>query len=520
MRSGSGIGQDVGQRVTVDADGNVYVTGNISGEAIFNGTLFTGNGIFDVFIAKYDPSGNLLWLRTAGGIQGDSGFGIKTDSDMNVYVAGYFSEIAEFSDDAGRVIHLPSSGRTDVFLAKYSPSGNLIWAKKAGGAFDDEATNLAIDAQNNIFITGFFADRCYFGSKTAMSIGNTDVFIARYDTAGNCVWVQTLGGTGLDKSLGIAVDSSGSSYITGFFYYNASLSNSSIVLNCDGLSSDIFVAKYDLAGNNEWAKRIGGPYNDAAFAIAVDREESFYITGYFLEVADFGDFTLDARGYNDVFIAKYDSLLECRWAISQGGVHLDIGLDIGLDNAGNVYVSGTFDSIGFFGNETLTSVDYYDMFIAKYNDKGIMQWVRQAGGNMGDFALSLCVQEFDLLYVTGYYKNIATFGNIESQWGSESEIFVTKIAYPVGIENNPASAAFATLYPNPGNGIFTVQMPHAVSGDILLSVIDMHGKEIFSQKTAAAPLLHIDLQAPAPGIYFITLRSETFTHAQRVAIVK
>ncbi|MDZ4844547.1 MAG: SBBP repeat-containing protein [Chitinophagales bacterium] len=521
VRSGSGIGQDVGQRVTVDAQGNVYTTGNFSGKATFSGTLYTGNGIFDAFITKYDAAGNLKWLRSMGGIQSDSGYGIKTDSEGNVYVTGYFSEIAEFRDDAGRIFHLSSSGNTDIFLAKYDSSGNFIWAKKAGGQQEDQGNNITIDAQNNLFLTGYFSDRCYFGSKTAISNGNTDVFIARYDTAGNCVWVQTLGGSGLDKSFGVAVDSSGSSYITGFFYYSASLSNSSIVLNCDGLSSDIFVAKYDFAGNNEWALRIGGPYNDAAFGIAVDREENFYITGYFLETADFGDFTLDAYGYNDVFVAKYDSLLECRWAINDGGVHLDIGLDIGLDNAGNVYVAGTFDSIAFFGNETLYSVDYYDLFVAKYNDKGIMQWVRQAGGVFGDFALSLCVQDFDFVYVTGYYKKIATFGSIESEWGEESDIFVTRISYPVGIDNTLETTPALLVYPNPSDGFFSLQFTDDISDEAVITILDIHGKEFYRQKVnATSRTIRLRFDAQSAGIYFMHVRGEKSAWTERIAILR
>lgn len=520
VRSGSGIGQDVGQRVTVDAWGNVYATGNISGEATFNGTLYTGNGIFDMFLAKYDAAGNLKWLRTAGGIQSDCGYGVKTDTDGNVYVTGDFSEIAEFSDNNGHTFHLASSGNTDIFLAKYDSTGNFIWAKKAGSQLEDQGSNLAIDAQNNIFITGFFSDRCYFGSKTAISRGNNDVFIARYDTAGNCIWVQTLGGSGLDKSLGIAVDSSGSSYITGFFYYSASLSNSSAMLQGDGLSSDIYVAKYDLAGNSEWAMRIGGPYNDAGFGIAVDKEESFYLTGYFLETADFGDFTLDALGYNDVFVAKYDSLRECRWAINDGGVHLDIGTDIGIDGAGNVYVAGTFDSIGFFGNETLYAVNYYDLFVAKYNDKGILQWVRQAGGDFGDFALSLCVQQFDEVYVTGYYKKFATFGSVETIWGEESDIFITRISYPVGMEESPASSSELFLYPNPNQGVFTLQLPASASTDAQVTIFDIHGIEILKGNKSAAQLRYMRLDDISPGIYFVTVRDKKSVWTKRVTIMR
>jgi len=521
VREGSGIGQDVGQGVTVDKAGNVYVTGNFSGEATFSGTLFTGNGIFDIFIAKYNPSGNLLWLRSAGGLQNDEGHGITTDNDGNIYVTGYFSETAQFHDDMGHSVQLVSSGNTDIFIAKYDSSGNLLWARKAGGTQDDEGTRIILDAQNHVFLTGFFSDRGIFSGKSVISKGNNDAFIARYDTSGNCQWVQSLGGSGMDKSFGLAADSTGNSYITGFFYYSVSFSNNATVLQADGLSSDIFTVKYDIDGTILWAQRIGGPYNDAAFGIAVDKEESFYITGYFLETATFGDFTLDAIGYNDIFVAKYDSTLDCIWAINEGGEHLDLGLDIGLDNSGNVYVGGTYDSIGIFGNDTLVTLQYYDMFVSKYNDKGIMQWVRHAGGDKGDFAMSICVQDFDLVYATGYYKQFATFGDHETFYGKESDIFITKIAYSVGIDDAPFPSPALLVYPNPSDGVFTLQLPPDIRGEAQLTITDIHGKTVYRQH-----ILHpqktafIRMDAPPVGIYIISVKNEKAALTGRIAVTR
>jgi hypothetical protein len=180
-------------------------------------------------------------------------------------------------------------------------------------------------------------------------------------------------------------------------------------------------------------------------------------------------------------------------------------------------VAGTFDSMGFFGNETLHSVDYYDMFIAKYNDKGILQWVRQAGGGMGDFALGLCVHRADLVYVTGYYKNSATFGGIESRYGAESEAFVTKIDFGVGIWDVPRQRVSIPIYPNPGDGNFTLTLPEEIPPGALVTVTDIQGREVLKQEAGGGDN-GFNLSFLNSGIYLVTVRDEKISGTERIVV--
>jgi len=518
VREGSGIGQDAGQRAVVDRDGNVYLTGYFSGKAVFSGTLFEGNGIFDIFLAKYSSSGELLWLKNAGGTQNDVGYGIGIDSEGFIYIAGYFSTTAVFGESSD-LVRFTTSGREDIFLAKYDSEGNLIWAKKAGGEGEDHAQNLKIDRFDNIFITGYFSERCYFDNKTAIAEGSTDAFIAKYDTDGNCQWLQTLGGNADDKALGLAVDSSGYSYITGFFYYDAFFSNSSDTLHADGSSSDIFVCKYDPDGEVALAKRVGGYYTEAAYGIAVDNDKAILLTGYFLEETSFGDCNLQNYRYNEVFVAKYDSNFICEWANREGGDHNDIAYDIAVDETGNVYVTGMYDSIGHFSDKTVSSVEGYDIFICKYNAKGILLWMRSAGGTGSDIPKAICLKDENTLYITGFYFESCAFGDLNAQFSQKSDIFLTKMSLGVGIENSHEPVAFS-IFPNPNAGAFLVEMNEAGSGVVSISVFDVAGKILYRQSSLMEHgNVPVELDVTS-GVYLVRVENRRNSLSGRVVVLR
>ncbi|MCK9334752.1 MAG: SBBP repeat-containing protein, partial [Candidatus Cloacimonetes bacterium] len=153
-----------------------------------------------------------LWAKQVGGTSNDEGRSIATDSNGNSYVTGSFEGIAVFGSTT-----LTSSGNTDIFIAKLGCNGNWLWATKAGGPGSDIGYGIAVDGNGNSYVTGCFRDNASFGSTTINSSGNTDIFVAKIDSNGNWLWAQKAGGSSSDYGYGIAVDSSGNSYVTGYF---------------------------------------------------------------------------------------------------------------------------------------------------------------------------------------------------------------------------------------------------------------------------------------------------------------
>ncbi len=302
-KQAGGISGDIGYSITVDANGNSYVTGIFSGSATFGTITLIGFGGYDIFVAKLDSNGNWLWAKQAGGISDDYGNSIAVDANGNSYFTGWFSDSVTFGNTT-----LTSSRYADIFVAKLGNNGNWLWAKQAqtGGTLYDDCFSygIAVDANGNSYVTGYFEGSINFGTTTLTSIGSWDFFVAKLDSNGNWLWAKQTGGTNYDYGCGITVDANENSYVTGVFYSNSITFGTITLTNSSSGYADIFVAKLDSNGNWLWAKQTGGTGNDYGYGIAVDDNGNSYVTGCFEISATFGDTTLTSIGGGDIFVAK------------------------------------------------------------------------------------------------------------------------------------------------------------------------------------------------------------------------
>ena len=230
--AGGSSGGDFGLDITVDGQGNSYVTGRFVGMASFGTFTLTSNGITDVFIAKLDSNGEFLWAKGAGGTGPDIGNGIAVDSQGNSYIVGYFGFSISFGD-----FDLISNGMWDVFVTKLDTYGNFLWAKSAGGNDFDEGYGIDLDIQGNPYITGVICGTITIGN-TSLS-GLCDAFISKLNSNGEFLWTKRASGLSM-VGYGLAIDNQGYSYVTGRFSGTASFDN--ITLTAIG-DNDIFIAK-------------------------------------------------------------------------------------------------------------------------------------------------------------------------------------------------------------------------------------------------------------------------------------
>ncbi|HWY98596.1 MAG TPA: SBBP repeat-containing protein, partial [Bacteroidia bacterium] len=243
--------------MTSDANGNSYVTGFFSGGSITLGSFtLTNTGSWDMFVAKYDPSGNVLWAKSAGGNNNVVGEGVATDNAGNVYVVGCFESS---SLTFGSTTLTDAGSSYNIFLVKYDANGNVAWAKSAGdGSNTDNGIGVATDNDGNIFITGYFQNSTItFGTFTLTNTAYQNAFIVKYNGAGNVLWAKAptaSGGTGSNGNR-ISTDVKGNAYITGSNNGSA-LTFGIYTLNSIG-SADAFAVKYDSTGNVHWAKSFG-----------------------------------------------------------------------------------------------------------------------------------------------------------------------------------------------------------------------------------------------------------------------
>ncbi|OFX17374.1 MAG: hypothetical protein A2033_15180 [Bacteroidetes bacterium GWA2_31_9] len=300
---------------------------------------------------------------------------------------------------------------------------SLEWAKGYGSSFGgDGSRSIAIDAFENIYTTGSFYGSVNFGSEILTSKGNSDIFISKFDNSGGLLWTKQIGGSYYDDAYSIAIDNSGNIYTTGKFYNTVDFDPSDSVYNLTALgvnNSDIFISKLDSSGNFKWAKQIGSTGYDCGNSLIMDDSANVYITGEFINIADFdpglGTFNLTSAlpSASDIFILKLDFAGNFIWAKRLGGNNTDSGYSIALDDLSNVYTTGVFKSTADFnpGTETynLTPVGYFDIFISKLDASGNYIWAKQIGGSGWDYAYSITVDAFGSIYTTGNFQTTADF---------------------------------------------------------------------------------------------------------------
>ena len=425
---------DRGTGIATDSAGNVYVIGYYRDE-ITLGTITLTSGAStsdDAYVAKYDTSGTVLWATSIGGTSFDYGYGIATDSSGNVYVTGYYSGTAYF--DINTSLN-SAGGSNDVFVAKYNTSGAVQWAESIGGTSSDYGSGIATDSSGNVYVIGRYFGSTTIGTTILNSSGsNYDVFIAKYDTSGAVQWARRIGGTSSDYGYGIATDSAGNVYVTG--QYQSEIIIGSTTLTNAG-SSDVFVAKYDTGGTVQWAKSIGGTGSDAGNGIATDSSGNVYVTGYYNGTANFGpDTSLTSAGQNDAFVAKYDTSGTLRWAKSIGGGYGDFGYGIATDSVGNVYVTGSYQGAITIGSTTLTFTVSSGAFIARYDTNGAVQWATSIGGGSNS-GIGIATDSAGNVYVTGNYEDVVDFGSGTSLTSAgNTDAFVAKYSPPVKLNIN------------------------------------------------------------------------------------
>jgi hypothetical protein len=298
-----GTGFDSGNAIAVDKEGSAYVTGRFENFAAFGTEVVTSNGFFDVFFAKYDTDGNLVWLKKSGGVKEDVGLGIAVDTFNNCYATGYFHDVVDFEV---AVLSTPSTS-SEIFVLKIDSVGEYDFAVQAGSLRGDVAYAITVDDNRNSYITGYFADIAYFESHSVTAVANNDVFVAKYSAKGVCLWAKSAGGRLLDIGTGIDVAEDGSVYITGVIDTIAFFETDTVFLS---RKDDVFIAKYDRNGNYQWVKTAGGANSQIPLALCIGHNKDVYITGYYYTQLDFGDTIIYQPNDADIFVAKlYDPLL-------------------------------------------------------------------------------------------------------------------------------------------------------------------------------------------------------------------
>lgn len=388
------------------------------------------------------------WATSVGGLNSsDDKMRTVVDNLGNIYVIGEFQGTKTFGSTS-----LTSIGNRDAFVAKFSNTGACQWAIKCSGpSFTTvKAGGITIDNNYNLYITGYYSQSLTVGTQTITASGQEDIFFARLDNAGNCVWLKTAGFLFADKANDIIFNGNGYIYVTGTFE-NIAYFDATTTATSPSSTVDIFLAKYDLGGNLAWVKSAGGNSpNDVALALKVDNLGNAVVSGYFSGSATFGALpAINSLGFGDLFVAKYDGAGNTSWVTRAGGAGQDEGRGLGLDAQNNVFVVGNYSDTIVVNGTQLNDNGYTNVFFLKLNTSGVIQYAKRVGGGSPDFANDIAVEPGGHFYITGFFTGSATFGTAANGNGAAPSLSAS-----------PASnvEAYVAKYGGTGNPLWAFKM--------------------------------------------------------------
>jgi Secretion system C-terminal sorting domain len=409
--------------IFTNGNGEIYLVGAFAGAADFDpgpsstNTQTVASG-HDIYLAKYDSSGNFLWVRTWGAAASIShldAYSLVTTN--NEVIVGFYTSTTSLDLDPGTgVVTTFSAAGTAVFV-KVDNDGNYIWGKRT--ASSGVIKGLVIDENDQFYLSGTFQGTADFspgsGTSSLTSSGGEDVFIAKYDTSGALIWVKKIGGSGNETLTTLHMDRNNNLFLAGRFNSNTlDLNPGSGVNNVNHTSNfDSYLCKLDSSGAHRWSGALSGLSTEFIDAIATSANGDVYFGGtYFGQVdVDMGSGVqnISTPGLSDdMFLVKLDSAGVFQYVKVMGGVYNDAILDIVIDSTNTVYVAGSYNGTVDFdpssnGVYELVSTSG-DGFIATYTPSGNFQMVRQIGNGTGNtFVRKMFVRD-DYVYACGQYN--------------------------------------------------------------------------------------------------------------------
>lgn len=344
------------------------------------------------------------WATQFGTSATDRISAITVDDNGDIVVAG----------TTGGVLGSQSFGGSDGFVRKYDASGGLLWTHQFGGVGRDEAADVAVGSDGNIYVGGTIG---LPGNST------TDAYLTKISPTGSEIWKRQFGGFDVDQAFGVAVDSQGNAYVTG---------------RTDDVSAgDIFIRKYNPIGSLQWNRQIQATNSDQGLALTVDRFDNPILSGTTL-----GSLFAQSNGGFDAFFVKYDPLGNLVYGLQVGTSFNDAGTAITTDSQGNILMSGSWAN----GDP---EAPRQQGFVLKWAVDGTEPWLnRSIGSDANDSVSDIAVDAEDDIFVTGI-----TSGDVGVNYFGGTDVFLTKLHRD---GQRLWSAQFGTPSNESGNGVAVV----------------------------------------------------------------
>ncbi|MEO9258398.1 MAG: hypothetical protein ABI207_08450, partial [Crocinitomicaceae bacterium] len=322
---------DYTSKMVYDGFGGVWITGQFSGTMNVGSFVLTSAGGYDAYLIKIDASsGAILYADRCGNANDDGGGSVDVDQFGNVYFAGTFNSNFSFGS-----VSIVGQGTYEVFIVKLTNSGVPIWAKGITGTSIETMWSMAVDNQGNVIIGGYSSSATPSFSGVVQNFTGQTPFIAKFDTNGNFVWVNTASFSG--EIDGVCADGAGNVYFTGNFDTSADFGGT--ILTGNGLD-DIIIGKINASGTLAWVKSYGGGGNDEGYGIASNSQGDVFTAGTFQGIFNIGSTPLNSGGFAKSFLTKLNTSGVPVWAAQSFGSSTHISKEVTVNNNNDIFLTG------------------------------------------------------------------------------------------------------------------------------------------------------------------------------------
>ena len=409
---------------------------------------------FNPYLAmRIDPV-TRAWGTFYGGTGSEVGQAISTDASGNVYLAGSTSSTTNIASGG----HQNTCVGGAAFLVKFNSGGVRQWGTYYGNSYE-AGYSTSTDALGNVFLAGgttsssgiaFGGHQNIYGGGINVLNGGGDAFLVKFNSAGVRQWGTYYGGSGDERGNSICTDASGNVYLAGSTSSSSGIAfgghQNSYGGGAIGLWGDAFLVKFNSAGVRQWGTYYGGSGLDEGFSTATDNAGNVFLCGTtqsLNSIASQGHQN-SLIGPNDAFIVQFNSSGVRQWATYYGGNDLDWGRATTTDGSGNVYLAGytySTTSIAYIGHQNTLGSGTSDAFLVKFNNFGVRQWATYYGGTGTDYGFSCTTDALENVYLAGvtYSPNGIFSGGFQNWFGSPNDAYLVKF-------NNSGVRQWGTYY--------------------------------------------------------------------------
>ena len=362
------------------------------------------------------------WARTWGGPGDDRGFGVAIDEWGNIYTTGFFQHTVDFDPGPGEDYHT-ATGYYDAFLSKIDPEGNFQWARTWGSleASDTGGSDVAVDLAGGVYIAGDFTGTVDFDPGPGEDLhysGGSNVFVSRFDTDGNFLWVRVWGGTDQDAARALTVDNFGNIFVTGYFGDTVDFDPGDGVdeHTSNSTNGNVFLSAFDSDGAFLWARTWGGEgaSDNSGYGVATDGFGNVFVTGEFGGTVDFdpgpGEYIQSGKpSLSNAFLSKFDNsgnfIWARTWATTPEGAGVAYG--VAVDSIGDSFITGEHGGTVDYDpgpGEDIHSANKGAVFLTSFNPDGDFRWARTWGDGLDTWGCGVAFHDSGNIYVTGIFR--------------------------------------------------------------------------------------------------------------------